>query len=249
MGRGAFFSCYATLRVWRSSGCSTIARAGQGRTARPASTGNAVSVCTCRQSHSRTSGWICFLDRGIGFSDKVGQPHWCQRHSVFGWLRTDYLQQLVASLSATDYNVNIGVLETAHSIFQHWRIHVRSDQLFNEINLVLSKLMDSFMQLFRQTASVLLNPSSNPALLTPLLAQSMVLLIAIYYDFSCQDLPPAIEDSHEEFFAPGTGWFQALLLWDPSELKSDVRCRILHVVRVIELSLARWHHALPAISN
>lgn len=84
------------------------------------------------------------------------------------------------------------------------------------------------MQLFRQTASLLLTtPSPNPAL-TPkekytLLAQAMVLLVDIYYDFTCQDLPPAIEDSHEEFFAPGSGWFQAFLLWDPVELKGDVR--------------------------
>jgi exportin-2 (importin alpha re-exporter) len=88
--------------------------------------------------------------------------------------------------------------------------------------------MDPFMQLFRQTASLLLTkPSPNPALTSPkanyeLLAQAMVLLVDIYYDFSCQDLPPAIEDSHEEFFGPGTGWFQAFLLWDPAEIQSDV---------------------------
>lgn len=84
------------------------------------------------------------------------------------------------------------------------------------------------MQLFRQTASLLLTtPSPNPALTTPkekyaVLAQAMVLLVDIYYDFTCQDLPPAIEDSHEEFFGPGSGWFQAFLLWDPVELKGDV---------------------------
>ena len=38
-----------------------------------------------------------------------------------------------------------------------------------------------------------------------------------------QHLPPAIEDSHEEFFGPGSGWFQGFLLWDPVELKGDVR--------------------------
>ncbi|KAF9472710.1 importin alpha re-exporter [Pholiota conissans] len=137
------------------------------------------------------------------------------------------IDQLVASLSATDYNVNIGVLQTAHSIFQQWRSHVRSDQLFTEINFVLSKFMDPFMQLFRRTATLLLTkPSPEPALTSPqsnyeLLAQAMVLLVDIYYDFTCQDLPPAIEDSHEEFFGPGTGWFQAFLLWEPAEIQSD----------------------------
>jgi len=135
------------------------------------------------------------------------------------------------SLSATDYNVNVGVLQTAHSIFQQWRAHVRSDELFTEINLVLSKFIDPFMQLFRQTASLLLTtPSPNPSLTSPnekyaSLAQTMILLIDIYYDFTCQDLPPTIEDSHEEFFAPGSGWFQAFLLWDPVELRGDVRLK------------------------
>ncbi|KAF5378153.1 hypothetical protein D9615_007619 [Tricholomella constricta] len=140
---------------------------------------------------------------------------------------TDLIDQLVASLSAADYNVNIGVLQTAHSIFQQWRAHVRSDELFSEINLVLSKFITPFLQLFRQTASLLLtNPSPNPALTTPtanyaLLAQAMVHLIDIFYDFTCQDLPPAIEDAHGEFFGPGTGWFHALLAWDPIELRGD----------------------------
>lgn len=140
---------------------------------------------------------------------------------------TDLIDQLVVSLSPTDYNVNIGVLQTAHSIFRQWRAHVRSDRLFTEINLVLSKFMTTFLQLFRQTATLLLTtPSPNLSLTTPpanyaLLAQSMVLLVDIFYDFTCQDLPPAIEDTHAEFFAPGTGWFHAFLAWDPAELKTD----------------------------
>ncbi|KAG6841642.1 hypothetical protein C0991_008627 [Blastosporella zonata] len=136
------------------------------------------------------------------------------------------IDQLVASLSATDYNVNIGVLQTAHSIFRQWRAHVRSDELFTEINLVLSKFTTPFLHLFRQTATLITDPSQNPALTTPvanyaLLAQAMVLLIEIFYDFTCQDLPPPIEDAHAEFFAPGTGWFPLFLNWDSPELRGD----------------------------
>ena len=49
------------------------------------------------------------------------------------------LQQLVFSFSQTDYNINVGVLQTAHSIFQQWRVHVQPDELYSEseINLVL----------------------------------------------------------------------------------------------------------------
>ncbi|KAG6868898.1 hypothetical protein C0993_008196 [Termitomyces sp. T159_Od127] len=136
------------------------------------------------------------------------------------------IDQLVASFSPTDYNINIGVLETAHSIFCKWRAHVRSDDLFTEINLVLKTFVKPFLQLFRQTATLLKDPSTNPSLTTPLsnytlLAQAMVLLNDIFYDFTCHDLPPDIEDAHAEFFAPGTGWFQLFLTWDSTELKGD----------------------------
>ncbi|KAF9036301.1 CAS/CSE protein [Panaeolus papilionaceus] len=133
---------------------------------------------------------------------------------------SDLIDQLVSSFSATDYTVNIAVLETAHSIFQQWRSLVRSDKLFSEINIVLTRMMDPFLQLFRQTANYLLT-RPNPSPPYDLLAQAMVCLTDIYYDFTCQDLPPSIEDSHEEFFAPGTGWFQAFLLWEAPELNVD----------------------------
>ncbi|KAG7451472.1 importin alpha re-exporter [Guyanagaster necrorhizus] len=137
------------------------------------------------------------------------------------------IDQLVSSLSATDYNINYGVLQTAHSIFNQWRAHVRSDQLFTEINFVFSKFMDPFLQLFRQTATLLLSdPSPNPALTTPTsnyttLAQCMVLLVEIFHDFTCQDLPPAIEDAHAEFFGTTQGWFHTFMPWNPQELRGE----------------------------
>ncbi|KAJ4471965.1 CAS/CSE protein [Lentinula aciculospora] len=152
------------------------------------------------------------------------------------------IDQLVASLSPTDYNINIGVLQTGHSIFRHWRAHVRSDLLFTEINLVFSKFMTPFLQLFRQTAS-LLGQSGQSRDQYTLLSQSMVLLVDIYYDFTCQDLPPAIEDTHMEFFGANGGYFPALMSWDPAELRGDpedttpslpsqIKTRILEVVEL-----------------
>ncbi|KAJ7594086.1 CAS/CSE protein [Mycena floridula] len=136
----------------------------------------------------------------------------------------DLIDQLVASLSATNYNVNSGVLQAAHSIFRHWRAHVRSDQLFTEINLVLSKFVAPYLDLFRQTASMLLKPETNPALTSganyALLAESMVLLVEIYYDLVCQDLPPALEDTHMEFFGP-EGWYHNFIVWESAALKGD----------------------------
>ncbi|KAF9259931.1 Cse1-domain-containing protein [Marasmius fiardii PR-910] len=136
----------------------------------------------------------------------------------------DLIDQLVASLNATDSNTILGVLHTAHSIFQQWRAHVRSDQLFTEINLVFEKFMTPFLNLFRQVATALVknqNFASTPKEEKSILTQCMVLLVEIYFDFTCQDIPPAIEDSHNEFFAGKNGWFPAFLEWDPDELRNE----------------------------
>jgi exportin-2 (importin alpha re-exporter) len=81
--------------------------------------------------------------------------------------------------------------------------------------------MASFLQLFRQTATRLLSQGSESLPNHLLLAQCQVLLLEIYYDFSCQDLPPDLEDTQEEFFAPDQGWFQKFLAWDPPGLWGD----------------------------
>ncbi|KAK7018752.1 importin-alpha export receptor [Paramarasmius palmivorus] len=82
----------------------------------------------------------------------------------------DLIDQLVGSLQTSESNTILGVLHTAHSIFRQWRAHVRSDQLFTEINL---------------------------------------------------DIPPAIEDTHKEFFAGESGWFPMLMAWDPNDLRNN----------------------------
>jgi exportin-2 (importin alpha re-exporter) len=132
----------------------------------------------------------------------------------------------VASLSPTDYTINIGVLETAHSIFRPWRAHVRSDKLYTEINLVLKSFMSPFLHLFRQTVATLLSYGSVTQPNYDVVARCQVLLLDIYFDFTCQDLPPDIEDSHHEFFEPSNGWFQRLLACEPQGSSTDVSNKI-----------------------
>ncbi|KAF7370763.1 Importin N-terminal domain-containing protein [Mycena sanguinolenta] len=138
----------------------------------------------------------------------------------------DLIDHLTSSLSPTSSSTNIAILQTSHSIFSQWRVHVRSDVLFTEINLVLSKFMEPFLGLFRHTAGLLLTPpptldtsSSNGEYAAQ--AQTMALLMEIFYDFTCQDLPPALEDAHAEFFSPPEGWFQKLLAWNAPGLNVD----------------------------
>ncbi|KAH7097236.1 importin alpha re-exporter [Auriculariales sp. MPI-PUGE-AT-0066] len=127
------------------------------------------------------------------------------------------IDDLVNSLSPTDYAANLAVLETAHSIFVRWRAEARSDSLFTQINLVLSRFVQPFIELFRQTATLLLQGGQSPSDLS-ILGQAQTVMVTLFYDLTCQDLPPAFEDTHLEFFGPGSGWFIRFLAWDPPEL-------------------------------
>jgi exportin-2 (importin alpha re-exporter) len=92
--------------------------------------------------------------------------------------------------------------------------------LFTEINFVLSRFIKPFLDLFNQTATLLLSSPtpSNIAIVT----HAQIILVDIFYDFTCQDLPPGIEDAHDAFFSPQTGLFQRFMSWNPAELQVDV---------------------------
>ncbi|KAH9023317.1 Cse1-domain-containing protein [Lactarius hengduanensis] len=127
----------------------------------------------------------------------------------------DLIDQLVQSLSSSDMNINLGVLETAHSIFREWRSRARSDAFWSIIKLVHTKFLVPYFQLFELTIKSLLATPDT------LLAQTMAVLIDLYYDLTCQDLAPEFEDRHETFFAEGTGYFMQLMAWDPPQLQTD----------------------------
>lgn len=59
------------------------------------------------------------------------------------------LQDLVSRLTPDNATVNYGVLQVAHSIFKRWRPLYRSDELYTEINHVLSKLASPFLALLK----------------------------------------------------------------------------------------------------
>jgi exportin-2 (importin alpha re-exporter) len=80
--------------------------------------------------------------------------------------------------------------------------------------------MQPFLNLSNQTATILLSSPAPPNL--AIVTQAQIILADIFYDFTCQDLPPGIEDAHDSFFAPQIGIFQRFMSWDPVELRSDV---------------------------
>lgn len=111
------------------------------------------------------------------------------------WERWDTLvDDLVSRLTPDNAQVNNGVLQVAHSIFRRWRPLFRSDALFTEINHVLSKFCPPFLQLLQNTDQII---TANPNDKTILQQQFSTLNLAIklFYDLSCQDLPPVFEEN------------------------------------------------------
>lgn len=115
------------------------------------------------------------------------------------WERWDTLvNDLVARLSPNNPVVNNGVLQVAHSIFKRWRPLFRSDELYTEINHVLSKFSMPFLTLLVDTDKAIAENENNPEKLRQYF-QTLNLILKLFFDLSCQDLPPVFEENFGSF--------------------------------------------------
>ncbi|KAI5862877.1 chromosome segregation protein [Durotheca rogersii] len=111
------------------------------------------------------------------------------------WDRWDTLvADLVSRFSPDNFKINNGVLEVAHSIFARWRPLFRSDDLYVEINHVLSTFAVPFLTLLSATDQQIEAHSNDKAALKGYF-ETMSLLIKVFYDLSCQDMPPQFESN------------------------------------------------------
>ncbi|KAH7115089.1 CAS/CSE protein [Dendryphion nanum] len=104
------------------------------------------------------------------------------------------VDDLVNRLTPDNPAINNGVLRVAHSIFKRWRPLFRSDDLFTEINHVLSKFSGPFLTLMENTDNLITASQSNPAALKEAFS-TLELIVKLFNDLSCQDLPPVFEDN------------------------------------------------------
>jgi exportin-2 (importin alpha re-exporter) len=133
------------------------------------------------------------------------------------WDRWDTLvADLVSRLTPDNSKVNNGVLEVAHSIFKRWRPLFRSDDLFAEINHVLSQFSKPFLQLLQSTDAQIEANASNAEALKGYM-KTMHLSIMLFNDLSCQDLPPDFEENLSSI----AGLLQKYLTYDNSLLHTD----------------------------
>ncbi|RIB01856.1 chromosome segregation 1-like protein [Gigaspora rosea] len=110
------------------------------------------------------------------------------------------IQQLSSKLDPEDYARNNGVLQTAHSIFKRWRHQFRTDPLFAEINFVLEHFCTPFFQLLQNTDAKITEHAQNKQRLQVYM-QTFLLLMKLFYDLNCQDIPPFFEDNMEQCMA------------------------------------------------
>jgi exportin-2 (importin alpha re-exporter) len=133
------------------------------------------------------------------------------------WERWDTLvDDLISRLTPDNTTVNNGVLQVAHSIFKRWRPLFRSDDLFTEINHVLSKFSTPFLQLLENTDALITRSQADPATLKSAFT-TLDLLVKLFYDLSCQDLPPVFED-HIQIIS---GLLHKYLIYDNASLHTS----------------------------
>ncbi|KAI0463518.1 hypothetical protein LJB42_002518 [Komagataella kurtzmanii] len=127
----------------------------------------------------------------------------------------ELIDELVVRIGE-DMLVNRGVLVVAHSIFKRWRPLFRSDELFLEIKLVLDKFSVPFLKLFKHVDE-LVDQNVNSKEHLEVLLDVLLLLVKIYYDLNCQDIPEFFEDN----LAAGMSLMHKYLLFNPPVLKND----------------------------
>lgn len=133
------------------------------------------------------------------------------------WEKWDTLvDDLVSRFTADNAAVNNGVLQVAHSIFKRWRPLFRSDDLFTEINHVLSKFGQPFLVLLDNTDNAITRHEKNKAALQQDFA-TLSTMMKLFFDLSCQDLPPAFEEN----MAGISTIFHKYLVYDNPLLHTD----------------------------
>ncbi|VDO97375.1 unnamed protein product [Soboliphyme baturini] len=107
----------------------------------------------------------------------------------------------VSYLTSGDFDVIQSVLQTAHSLFKHYRSDAKSNELWAEIKYVLDNFASPLTELFKLTVTYVIDMISSPTR-TPENSKtakaaiaSLTLMAKIFYSLNIQDLPEFFEDN------------------------------------------------------
>jgi exportin-2 (importin alpha re-exporter) len=128
---------------------------------------------------------------------QIGEAISLIAESEFPDLWSGLIDELVSKLTLDDLVINKGVLKVAHSIFKRWRPLFRSDELFLEIKMVLDKFAVPFMEMLKGV-DALIDQNVQDGAKLKLLFENLLLLVKIYFDLNCQDIPEFFEDHMNE---------------------------------------------------
>jgi exportin-2 (importin alpha re-exporter) len=128
---------------------------------------------------------------------QIGEAISLIAESEFPNLWGSLIDELVSKLTLNDLIVNKGVLKVAHSIFKRWRPLFRSDELFTEIKMVLDKFAVPFLEMLKNI-DLLIDSNLQDSSKLKILFENLLLLVKIYYDLNCQDIPEFFEDNIDQ---------------------------------------------------
>uniref|UniRef100_A0A7S2WRA8 Importin N-terminal domain-containing protein n=1 Tax=Mucochytrium quahogii TaxID=96639 RepID=A0A7S2WRA8_9STRA len=104
------------------------------------------------------------------------------------------LPDLTSKLGAThDFDVIIGLLETANTLFKIYRDAEATDELHLKLKYCLEQFQEPLLNLYKQCVMMLDQNSSNPQMLAKVL-KVLRLLTRIFYSLNWQTIPEYFED-------------------------------------------------------
>lgn len=104
------------------------------------------------------------------------------------------IDEMVEKFSTGDFYVINGVLHTAHSLFKRYRYEFKSQELWEEIKLVLDRLAKPLTDLLITTMN-LADAHANNEQALKIIYNSLVLICKVFYSLNSQDLPEFFEDN------------------------------------------------------
>ena len=149
-----------------------------------------------------------------------------------------FIEQTLSRLAVVPESRKLSAVLAAfklfHRVFKRYRQAFRSDELYTEINFVMSQLAPSLLDHYQ-----LLSHQTDAMTIT-----SLVYLNKVYYDLSFQDLPAFFEDHLEQFMAH----FLRHLTIASEEVSETDRLKV-SVIKIVTLYAQRYEEDFPQLTT
>lgn len=110
----------------------------------------------------------------------------------------ELVDRLLERIAPADFAANLAVLKTLHHIFKRYRLEERSNELYSEINFVMSKFGPALLQIFVGIEGILRSGEQDRQLVA-LVIQNATCASKIFFSLTFQDIPAFVEDNLSEF--------------------------------------------------